>query len=175
MCANKASGRVSPLLQLSLNCHLASSYVLRRFELPANLLISPFHFLCLHNRNLSTRNYGDQEVWQTHPSYESGQQTRRRCREEMREEPEATAQTSPTHGSILRDAKGYLQRIYTAADQIYRRGRTKPRTLQIVNGIIIKVRCARVLTHLSRTGRAAYLAAIAKTMPSLDGRAQSHC
>jgi hypothetical protein len=77
-----------------------------------------------------------------------------------------------THGSILRDAKGYLQRIYTAVDQISRRGRTKPRTLEIVNGIIIKARCARVLTHLSPTSRAAYLAAIAKSIPPLGGRAR---
>jgi hypothetical protein len=78
----------------------------------------------------------------------------------------------PTHSSVLRDANGYLQRIYTAADQIYRRGGTKPRTPHLVNEIIIRARCARVLTHLSDEGRAAYLTVIATTKPSLSGRAQ---
>lgn len=69
---------------------------------------------------------------------------------------------------MLRDAKGHLQRIYTAADQIYRRGNPKPRTTSTVNDIIIiQACCARILTHL--LGRAAYLAVIAKTTHSLAG------
>jgi hypothetical protein len=46
--------------------------------------------------------------------------------------------TIPTiYHSVPRDGKDYLQRIYTAADQIYRRGRPKLRTPYLVNGIII--------------------------------------
>jgi SET domain len=78
-----------------------------------------------------------------------------------------------THGSFLRDANGYLQRIYTAVDQIYRRGRTKPNTPHLVTNTIIRARCAQALTDLSCNGRAAYIAAIARASPSLGGRAKA--
>lgn len=92
---------------------------------------------------------------------------------ERENSPTPPPPTVPTiYHSVPRDGKGYLQRIYTAADQIYRRGRPKPRTPYLVNGIIIQARCARVLMHLSDEGRAAYLAVIARIIPSLGGRAQ---
>jgi SET domain len=173
MCADNMSSRVPRFLQLFLTATFTFSHLLCHFELRIDLLIphlsTSFAYTAetYRQETMATRrstrirlNLATKAA--TKPSANAGRKSRK----------SPTPPPPTTHGSVLHDAQGYLQRIYTAVDQICRRGRPKPRTSGIVNDIIIQARCARILTHLPDAGRAAYLAAIATTSSSLYGRSQ---